>query len=79
MSKYLEFDYVGDSPTGKTEVWNVLSKSKGKGWGHIVGQIRWHGAWRQYSFYPSHGCAFNNECMSDIQNKITDLMIKHKT
>lgn len=67
-SKYMEFDKVGD--TGKTEIWNILSKSSG----FILGQIKWYGPWRQYCFYPSPYCVFNNTCMSDVQKFIKNLM-----
>jgi len=67
-SKYLEFDKVGD--TGKTEIWNVLSKSSE----FILGKISWYGRWRQYCFWPSSDCVFNVECMNDIQKMIKELM-----
>lgn len=70
-SKYVEFDYVGDTDTGKTEIWNVLSIKHG----HILGQIKWYGGWRQYCFHSAPHCIFNNECLSFISRKITDLMI----
>ena len=68
MSKYLEFDRIGW--TGKTDVWNVLSKSQES----ILGQIKWFGRWRQYCFYPSPNTIFNPECMNDISNFIKELM-----
>ena len=66
-SKYMEFDKVGD--TGKTEIWNVISKSSE----FILGKIKWYGPWRQYCFYPSPFSVFNNGCMSDIQAFIKGL------
>ncbi len=71
-SKYMEFDKTGD--TGKTEIWNILSKSNG----YILGQIKWYGAWRQYCFFPSALCIFNNSCLSDIQKFTKELMDKRK-
>jgi len=67
-SKYMEFDYIGS--TGKTDIWNVLSKSSG----FILGKIKWYGPWRQYCFFPSPNSVFNNSCMSDIQGAIKELM-----
>lgn len=67
-SKYMEFDKIGD--TGKTEIWNILSKSSG----FILGKISWYGPWRQYCFLPSPNSVFNNSCMSDIQKFIKILM-----
>ena len=71
-SKYLEFDYVGS--TGKTDIWNVLSKTSG----YILGQIKWYGAWRQYCFWPSPQTIFNPQCMLDINQAIKQLMEARK-
>jgi len=71
-SKYLEFDKVGD--TGKTEIWNVLSRSSG----FILGQIKWYSAWRQYCFWPTSDTIFNPECMDDITKAIRELMEQRK-
>jgi hypothetical protein len=71
-SRYLEFDRVGY--TGKTDVWNVLSKSQGS----VLGQIKWFGRWRQYCFYPSPNTIFNPECMADISKVIKELMARRR-
>ena len=68
----LEFDKIGD--TGKTEIWNILSKSSG----FILGQIKWYGPWRSYCFFPSATSIFNVACMTDIQNAIKELMDRRK-
>ena len=68
MSKYMEFDKVRD--TGKTEIWNIISKSSE----FILGQIKWYGPWRQYCFFPSPNSVFNNGCMDDIKKFINNLM-----
>lgn len=71
-SKYLEFDKVGD--TGKTEIWNILSKSSG----FILGQIKWYGSWRQYCLFPASQCVFNTSCMKDINDAINELMAERR-
>ena len=71
-SKYLEFDKAGD--TGKTEIWNVISKSNH----FILGQIKWYPGWRQYCFFPSPNSVFNIDCMRDIMRVIRDLMDERK-
>ena len=65
-SKYMEFHKIGD--TGKTEIWNVLSKSSG----FNLGLIKWYSPWRQYCFFPSSNCVFNNKCLDDIQKMIDE-------
>ena len=72
ISKYIEFDMVGD--TGKTEIWNIISKSNN----FILGQIRWYGPWRQYCFYPTPHTVFNPTCMEDISKQIKELMVKRR-
>jgi len=67
-SKYLEFTRIGY--TGKTDIWDVESKSQGS----VLGEIKWFGRWRQYCFYPSPNTIFNPECMTDISKKIKELM-----
>ena len=69
-SKYLEFEKIGDTKHGKTEIWEIISKSSG----FSLGLIKWYGPWRQYCFYPSAHCVFNVTCMSDISGHIKDLM-----
>lgn len=71
-SKYMEFDKIGS--TGKTDIYNVLSKSSG----FILGQIKWYGAWRQYCFWPSPNSIFNIGCMDDIQTIINELMAQRR-
>jgi hypothetical protein len=66
-SEYLDFDRVGW--TGKTDIWNVINKRSG----HILGQIKWYGGWRQYCFFPAPNCTFNKGCLEDIIRMI-DLM-----
>jgi len=71
-NKYLDFDKIGD--TGKTEIWNVLPRSSD----FILGQIKWCWPWRQYCFFPSPNCVFNNTYMSDIQKMMKELMDRKK-
>ena len=72
-NQYMEFNKVGGI-IGKTEIWNVLSKSSG----FIIGQIKWYGPWRQYCFFPSPFSVFNPECLSHIINFIKELMAARK-
>ena len=68
MSKYIEFNLIGD--TGKTEIWNIISKSSE----FILGRVKWYGPWRQYCFFPSPHTVFNHTCMMDINDFIKKLM-----
>ncbi len=74
-SKYIEFDRIGD--TGKTEIWNILSKPRDS-ISFILGKIKWYGPWKQYCFFPSANCIFNVGCLSDISEAINLLMLKRR-
>lgn len=71
-SQYLEFLETGD--TGKTKVWDVLSRSRG----HRLAVIQWYGPWRQYVMYPDHMTLWNVGCLSDIQSFITARMAERR-
>lgn len=43
-----------------------------------LGQIRWHGAWRQFVFFPEAGCMFNRQCLADINAEIEKLMAERR-
>jgi hypothetical protein len=59
----------------KTKLVDVRSKSSDA----QLGQIRWHGARRQYVFAPNGHCLFNNGCMKDIMSVIDVLMIERRS
>lgn len=61
-SEWLFFRHEESKP--KTEVWRVYSKSSGA----LLGEIKWLGRWRQYTFWPASETTFNVGCMEDITN-----------
>lgn len=46
--------------SGKTFVW-TLRKDSGMRLGELLGVVKWHGAWRQYAFFPEDH-SFWSEC-----------------
>ncbi len=63
MPRYIAF--VEDPKReGRTRVWMVVSKHDSPG--VSIGEVRWHGAWRQYAFFPKGETVFNPECLRDI-------------
>ena len=65
-TKYLRFEQVDTPPGRKTAVWNVISQSSGA----ILGTIRWHGPWRQYTLWPTNGTLYNVECLTDLADRL---------
>ena len=70
--KWIKFEQSGD--TGKTKIWNVVTKDKGV----VLGIIRWHASWRKYSFFPRESTIFETTCLMDIINFIQQEMAKRK-
>lgn len=59
LKKYLEWVEL-DNIGKKTKRWHLLAL-KGP-----VGEIKWHGAWRKYCFFPFAETLFDWECMRMI-------------
>ena len=68
-SKYLGFAWAGLSASGKTEIWRVTSMSSGD----LLGGVCWYGPWRQYVFEPEDGTVFNNGCLNDISDFLSEM------
>ena len=60
--KYIFYELVGPSKSGKTFVWEVLSRQHG----FRLGVIRWFGRWHQYVFFPDAVTIYSSDCMTDI-------------
>ncbi len=58
----------------KTSVYNVTAKEHGE----VLGQIKWFGRWRTYSFFPANDTVFERTCLHDVINFIDGLMQDRK-
>ena len=72
-SKWIVFNLYED--TGKTKKYNVLTKDSVS---IKLGEIKWFGRWRQYSFFPEPNTVFEKQCLTDITNFIVKLMNERK-
>ena len=72
MSEYIEFILTEKKP--KTEVYIVTNKNN-QGY---LGEIKWHGPWRQYCFYPYKSTIYSVGCMEYINKFINKLMEARK-
>lgn len=59
-AKWITFQLIFD--TGKTKIWEVMSKEQGV----ILGAIKWYGPWRRYSFFPQPNAIFEKTCLREI-------------
>ena len=71
---YIHFFRIGDSDTGKTEIWSCRNNKSGE----ELGKVKWHGPWRQYCFTPSQPSVYSAGCMEDIAGFIHILMDERK-
>jgi hypothetical protein len=75
MSEWLDFVKIGQKP--KTAVYAV----KSKGSGDLLGEVKWHPAWRHYCFFPTTAVAtvHSDRCLLAISRFITKLNADHKS
>lgn len=65
-SEYLYFVEIPSPARRKTAVFDVRSRRSGS----VLGQIKWYGSWRQYTFWPSPNTVWNRGCLQDINRYI---------
>ena len=68
MSKWIEF--IQMRRTEKTIIWDVVTKDGGV----VLGEIKWFGRWRKYSFYPKPETVYEQACLRDIAAFIDEQM-----
>ena len=72
MKSYLEFEK--QFYEGKTERYNVISKTTG----FVLGRIMWENGWRQYIFSPSYPTIWSKGCLKEIEDFLQQLIDKRK-
>jgi hypothetical protein len=69
MSKYIDIELAGTSPTGKTKIWHVTNNHPNHA-ADQLGIVRWHGPWRKYVFEQPDGAFYDWECLRKIADFI---------
>ena len=67
------FKMPKDDKRRKTDIWECWRYGVTK-----LGEVRWWGSWRQYTFQPSPNTVFSKDCMLDIIDFINQLMEARK-
>jgi hypothetical protein len=62
--KYIHFAEIHN--TGKTSVWSCRNNKSGE----ELGQVKWHGPWRRYCYFPSCPAVYSTGCLKDIEDFI---------
>lgn len=65
---WLYIDFLATSSTGKTNIYQVVSKRK-----DYLGYIKWHNPWRCYAFFPEIDMIFEESCLNDIKRFLKQL------
>lgn len=73
MAKWIDFVEL-NSDGRKTKIFDVVNKE------HVssIGQVKWYGPWRQYSFFPKENTVYERQCLMDIAHFINQLMVERK-
>jgi hypothetical protein len=58
----------------RTDHWHVWTKDRSG----FLGEIKWFGRWRKYSFFPAPSTVFEPTCLRDITTFIESEMQKRK-
>ncbi len=69
---FLNFTYIGMSPSGKTDVWMVYSGQL------ALGSVSWYAPWRKYAFHPSASTTWDANCLREIIGFLEDKTREHK-
>ena len=67
---WIRFEPIFVSSRHKTHTISVESEFKEE----TLGTIKWHGAWRQYAFFPEEGTVWSPECLEAVASYIEALM-----
>ena len=60
--------------TNRTDIYGVYSKKHDL----MLGEIKWHGPWRQYVFFPESDSLWSTGCLMDVVEFILKMMEAHK-
>lgn len=74
VGTHIWFYYDGPSASGKTKIWHVIALSGGDS----LGFVKWFSRWRKYCFYPVGNTIFEETCLNEIVEFITDQTKEHR-
>ncbi len=60
--KWIEFRWLRNSESGKTQVWEITDTKENV----LLGYVEWFGRWRKYAFRPLSFTYYEQDCLRDI-------------
>lgn len=73
--KWIKIIQSGNSKSGKTKIFDVVTNEDNM---QVLGEIRWAGAWRKYTFQPVSNTMFDHDCLREIADFIEMHTKDHK-
>lgn len=74
QGKWVYSKYVGQSKSGKTEIWVMVAVADDT----PLGQVYWYASWRQYAFYPAEHTLWNADCLDEVSGFVRSLTVEHR-
>lgn len=71
---YLNFNLYGDSPSGKTLIWEVTNQGNAR-----IGIVKWYAPWRKYCYFPGDDTLYDKECLAEISAFLDKVNREHKS
>lgn len=72
---YIVFRNIGSSKSGKTLVFEVLTKDSNPA---LLGRIEWNAHWRKYWFLPGAFTGYEEVCMEEIAEFLRQQTAEHR-
>jgi hypothetical protein len=73
--EFIEFvEKIYDDTKRKTKIYAVMNKHHGD----ELGEIKWYGAWHQFTFFPARATVWSIGCMQQVMDFIRQLMEERK-
>jgi hypothetical protein len=73
--KWIIIKKKGNSKSGKTQIYEVVNKDQPD---FPIGIIKWNGGWRKYAFYPEPDSYYEEDCLINLADFLTELKIQKK-
>jgi hypothetical protein len=76
QESYIEFVQVPPvaGEKRKTKIWQVRAKEDGA----FLGEVRWFGRWRGYSYFPYNDTIYEHRCLRDIAEFVESKSKAHR-
>ena len=68
--RYIHFVEKQTDPGRKTKIWSCQNSRSGV----ELGEVRWHGPWRQYCYFPTVQAVYSEGCLEDVRDFIRKQM-----